>query len=256
MAFASCAHYESGYFTAYRGMAEDRPDLILHLGDYIYEDGAGTGGGPRSTRAPRSCRWPTTAAGTRSTRPTRTCRRRTRSRRGWWCRTTTRWRTTTPNMVRDDNSPHADRRAVDRAGVPPRTRPTTRTCRCGRASAGAATASRSTAGSAGAAGHLPHARHPAVPRRPGLRRRLEGLRRTRTWPDRTITGAAQEAWLLDGLAQHLGTWDILGQQVFFARQRDASRRRRNMDAWDGYRAVPRPDPARLAWTGTSATRWC
>src|SRR4051812_7373990 len=35
MAFASCSHYESGYYTAYRRMAEDRPDLILHLGDYI-----------------------------------------------------------------------------------------------------------------------------------------------------------------------------------------------------------------------------
>src|SRR6187455_3262540 len=42
MAFASCAHYESGYNTAYRRMAEDRPDLILHLGDYIYEGGTGS----------------------------------------------------------------------------------------------------------------------------------------------------------------------------------------------------------------------
>ncbi len=40
-AFASCAHYEQGFFSAYRFMAEDRPDLILHLGDYIYEDAWG-----------------------------------------------------------------------------------------------------------------------------------------------------------------------------------------------------------------------
>ncbi len=40
-AFASCAHYEQGYFSAYRYMAEDRPDLILMLGDYIYEDAWG-----------------------------------------------------------------------------------------------------------------------------------------------------------------------------------------------------------------------
>ena len=39
-------------------------------------------------------------------------------------------------------------------------------------------------GPLGHAGHVPHARHPAVPRRPGLRRRLEGLRR-RGPPDRT-----------------------------------------------------------------------
>ncbi len=41
LAFASCAHYEQGYFSAYRRMAEDRPDLVLHLGDYIYEDAWG-----------------------------------------------------------------------------------------------------------------------------------------------------------------------------------------------------------------------
>ena len=39
--FASCAHYEQGYFSAYRHMAADRPDLILMLGDYIYEDAWG-----------------------------------------------------------------------------------------------------------------------------------------------------------------------------------------------------------------------
>jgi alkaline phosphatase D len=36
-AISSCAHYEQGLFAAYRFMAEDQPDLILALGDYIYE---------------------------------------------------------------------------------------------------------------------------------------------------------------------------------------------------------------------------
>ncbi|MBX3702371.1 MAG: alkaline phosphatase D family protein [Steroidobacteraceae bacterium] len=39
--FSSCAHYEQGFFSAYRWMAEDRPDLMLMLGDYIYEDAWG-----------------------------------------------------------------------------------------------------------------------------------------------------------------------------------------------------------------------
>ena len=39
--FCSCAHYEQGFFSAYRYMADDRPDLILMLGDYIYEDSWG-----------------------------------------------------------------------------------------------------------------------------------------------------------------------------------------------------------------------
>ena len=34
---ASCAHYEHGYFTAYRRLAEQDPDLVVHLGDYMYE---------------------------------------------------------------------------------------------------------------------------------------------------------------------------------------------------------------------------
>lgn len=37
MAIASCAHWESGHFSAYRHMAAETPDLILFLGDYIYE---------------------------------------------------------------------------------------------------------------------------------------------------------------------------------------------------------------------------
>jgi alkaline phosphatase D len=36
-AFASCQHYENGFFTAYRHMAGEDLDLVLHLGDYIYE---------------------------------------------------------------------------------------------------------------------------------------------------------------------------------------------------------------------------
>jgi alkaline phosphatase D len=37
LAFASCAHYEVGYYAAYRHMAAEHPDLALFLGDYIYE---------------------------------------------------------------------------------------------------------------------------------------------------------------------------------------------------------------------------
>jgi alkaline phosphatase D len=39
MAFASCQHYEQGLFTAYERMAEDDLDIVIHLGDYIYENG-------------------------------------------------------------------------------------------------------------------------------------------------------------------------------------------------------------------------
>ena len=35
--FVSCSNYEQGYFAAYRHLAAEAPDLVLFLGDYIYE---------------------------------------------------------------------------------------------------------------------------------------------------------------------------------------------------------------------------
>ncbi|HZM46618.1 MAG TPA: alkaline phosphatase D family protein [Burkholderiales bacterium] len=40
-AFASCQHYEQGYFPAYRHMTQEDLDLVIHLGDYIYESSWG-----------------------------------------------------------------------------------------------------------------------------------------------------------------------------------------------------------------------
>lgn len=37
-AFASCQHFETGLFTAYEHMLREDLDLVVHLGDYIYED--------------------------------------------------------------------------------------------------------------------------------------------------------------------------------------------------------------------------
>ena len=36
-AFASCSNWQAGYFSAYRHMAAENPDLVIFLGDYIYE---------------------------------------------------------------------------------------------------------------------------------------------------------------------------------------------------------------------------
>jgi alkaline phosphatase D len=40
-AFASCQHYEQGWFTAHRHLARDDLDLVAFLGDYIYESSWG-----------------------------------------------------------------------------------------------------------------------------------------------------------------------------------------------------------------------
>jgi alkaline phosphatase D len=41
-AFASCQHYEEGFYGAYRDMATQPLDLVVHLGDYVYETTRGS----------------------------------------------------------------------------------------------------------------------------------------------------------------------------------------------------------------------
>jgi alkaline phosphatase D len=55
-------------------------------------------------------------------------------------------------------------------------------------------------------------------------------------PSRTITGAAQEQWLYDGLQASPAKWQILAQQVFMAQvdYTAGPTENLNMDAWDGY----------------------
>ena len=53
----------------------------------------------------------------------------------------------------------------------------------------------------------------------GHRKRTQGIVAA---VDRTITGAEQEKWLLDGFRHSTQRWDVLGQQVFFA-ERDGRR---------------------------------
>jgi len=43
-AFASCQHWEAGLWTAYEHMAKEELDLVIHLGDYIYEGPERTNG--------------------------------------------------------------------------------------------------------------------------------------------------------------------------------------------------------------------
>ncbi|MGE3540946.1 MAG: alkaline phosphatase [Candidatus Tectimicrobiota bacterium] len=50
-AFASCADWQNGLYAAYGAMAEEDLDLVVHLGDYIYEYGP-LAGGPRQHDTP------------------------------------------------------------------------------------------------------------------------------------------------------------------------------------------------------------
>lgn len=51
IAYASCQHFEAGHYTAYDHMLAESPDVVLHLGDYIYE-GPGKKGGLREHVGP------------------------------------------------------------------------------------------------------------------------------------------------------------------------------------------------------------
>lgn len=55
-------------------------------------------------------------------------------------------------------------------------------------------------------------------------------------PEAQMLGAAQEAWLREGLRAAQGTWQVLAQQVFFAPRR-FPRGTLSMDSWDGYPAA-------------------
>jgi alkaline phosphatase D len=52
----SCQRYEHGFFSAYRHLVGQDPDLIVHLGDYIYENPIPPGAGPRAPEVPEALR--------------------------------------------------------------------------------------------------------------------------------------------------------------------------------------------------------
>ena len=107
-AMVGCNHYETGYFTAFRRIAEDNVDFVFHTGDYIYEgrdDGGRHGARPATRGCRRSTRSSTTGTATRSTRWIATCAPRTRRRRSSSRGTTTRSTTTTPAIATRQDTP-------------------------------------------------------------------------------------------------------------------------------------------------------
>ena len=233
MCFASCAHYEEGYYTAYRRMAEDNPDVILHLGDYIYEYGTVAG----RTRA---------HAGASEIVSLADYRRRYAQYRSdpdlQAAHAIAPWL-----VVNDDHEVENNHAGNIRADSTP-------------ALTAAQWTARRTAAYRAYYENMPlrPAQAPSGAAIPLFRRVAWGKLATFHMLDtrqyrhdqacgdgwkvcsdadlasRSLPGNAQETWLLDGLAQKAATWDILGQQVFFARRFNADGA--SMDSWDGYRA--------------------
>ncbi|MFI6099003.1 alkaline phosphatase D family protein [Lentzea sp. NPDC051213] len=227
MAFASCAQWEHGYFTAYRRLAEDQPDLVLHLGDYTYEYESGIHVAPQGNVR-------------RVAGPTTTTLAHYRQRQAQY--------KTDPDL----QEAHAvapwsvvwDDHEIDNnwAGLlPDKPQPNFLARR--------------------AAAIQAYYENMPIRRSPRLYRRIrwgslatfhmldtrqyrtdqacgDGLQLCpeRLAPERTMLGAAQEDWLFNGFRGSSARWDVLGQQVFFS-QYDyipGDVDKFLLDAWDGY----------------------
>jgi len=243
-AFASCQMFEHGYFTAYKHMAQEDLDIVVHLGDYIYEYAPGVYVG-------------------------RTGNVRTHVGREIEALDDYRLRHAQYKTDPDLQAAHGafpwivtfDDHEVDNnwaADVPENTG--------GPNATRESFIARRTAAFQAYYEHMP-LRRGARPIGPDMLayRRLtfgrmaefsaldtrqyrsdqgcgDGSRvdcAARLDPNRTMTGPVQERWLLEGLANSRARWNVVAQQVFMA-QRDSDPgppQRFSMDAWDGYKAA-------------------
>lgn len=242
-AFASCQMYEHGYFTAYKHMAQEDLDLVVHLGDYIYEYGPGVYVG-------------------RSGNVRLHVGREIESLEDYRTRHA-QYRTDPDLQAAHEAFPWVvtfDDHEVDNnwaADVPQDT--------IGPNATRESFLARRAAAFQAYYEHMPLRRgqHPIGPdmlayRRLTFGRMAEfsaldtrqyrsdqacGDRATvdcaeRLDPARTMTGPEQERWLLEGLQASGARWNVVAQQVFMA-QRDFDPllpQRFSMDAWDGYKA--------------------
>lgn len=260
IAFASCAHYESGYYTVYRRMAEENPGLILHLGDYIYEDGPTAGtirphatSGEIYTLADYRARY-----GQYKSDPDLQAAHAAAPWLVVWDdhEVENNYAGLVPQENQTEPRPFADRRADAyrayyehmplRASSMPNgsSMQLYRRLRWGNL----------------ATFHMLDTRQFRSDQACGDGSKICS---DASLPTRSITGSTQESWLLDGLAQHYATWDVIGQQVFFA-QFINSDGTSNMDAWDGYTAsrsrvqqgwVDRAVPNPVVLTGDVHSAW-
>jgi alkaline phosphatase D len=232
MCFASCSHFGEGYFTAYRHLAEDHPDLVLHLGDYQYEY-ATKAADVRVVEGPET----RTLANYRQrhaqykTDPDLQLAHATAPWLVVWDdhETENNWADEVPEQP---DPGFLDRRAAafqayyENMPLRSTARPNGIDMRLYRRFAWGGLATF----------HMLDTRQYRDDQACGDGTRINCAERLD--PARTITGVEQEQWLASGLAGSRARWDVLGQQVFFA-QRDVTagpNQGFSMDGWDGYRA--------------------
>lgn len=238
MSFASCSQFEHGWFTAYRRLAEDRPDLVLHLGDYQYEYRKDVYVSPTGNVRDHDGPETVTLANYRQ----RLAQYKTDPDLQA-AHAVAPWLVVFDDHEVDNN--WADEIAENAASQP-------------------GFLDRRAVAFRAYFENMP-LRRTSLPSGIDMRlhRRLQWgqlatfhMLDTRQYrddqacgdgyddcpaaddPARSLPGAEQEAWLADGFAASTQRWDVLGQQVFFGR-RDSTPtpdNRVSMDAWDGYAA--------------------
>ncbi len=235
-----CSHYETGYFTGYRHIADEQFDFVFHTGDYIYEYRADGGQNEGRVRQHHGDEIYTLVD------------YRNRYAQYKSDRNLMAAHASAPFIVTFDDH-EVDNNyagAIDENGTPPEL-----------------FLLRRAAAYQAYYEHMP-LRRPALPTGDSIRiyRRLAfgnlidlSALDTRQWrsdqacgdgsrtncaaavdPGRTMLGAEQERWLFDNLADARARWTVLGQQVYsFARDnaKTSPDARYSMDKWDGYTAA-------------------
>lgn len=239
---ASCQHYEHGNFAALRHMAAEAPDLVLFLGDYIYE------GAPTPNRVRRH-------TGVRCMTVDDYRQRyalyqldpalQAAHRAAPWCLTwddheiANNYAGVTPGRQEDPIAFLARRAAAHQAWYEHTPAPASMAPRDGvsriywRAPLGKL-----------ATLHMLDQRQyrspAACPRLPQLSgQRVDASCAERLEPARTILGAEQEQWLDDGLQKQPGAWTLLAQGTPFNETNEGTAEKPEYwnDSWDGYPAA-------------------
>ncbi|MFI0454585.1 alkaline phosphatase D family protein [Actinomadura sp. 6N118] len=247
-AFASCQAWHEGFFTAYKHLAAEDLDVVLHLGDYIYEYGVGATGGVRNVRLPEQYQRETfSLTEYRNRYALYKCDADLQAAHAAF-----------PWIVTLDDHEVENNWASDISQVDNEPDQDPAVFRQRRAAAFKAFYE-----------HLP-LRRSARPSGPDMRvyRRLRfgGLAEfnvldTRQYrsdqacgdgrqvgcqgrldPERTLLGDSQEKWLLSGLHRSRATWNVLAHQTLIAQADhdvDPAVQAFGMDLWDGYAAQRR-----------------
>jgi alkaline phosphatase D len=227
-AFASCQDWQDGHYTSHAHLAEEDVDLVVFLGDYIYEGGVSEAAvRPHTseacttldmyraryalyksdlnlqtahTSAPWFAVWDDHEVQNNDTGGTADPARRAAAYQAWWEHTATR-------LPRPEGGALEIHRTLTWGGLATFFGLDGRQHRDDQAC--------DVDGDLGA----------ACPERDD--------------PNRTMLGAAQEAWLTDGLASSATTWNVLANQTIFspASVPLGDVEIMNLDQWDGYPAA-------------------